>query len=310
MICWVCPKPESPSGGVWFIHRLARLLNETGKVASRVVQTEPFDVWWDYQPGAQSVVTDRVPMIDGHPTLVIPEVLWHTQAHYRDYPGRKIVFIQNYIWASHNRADYDGADIVTCSRFMDNWVRRKLGRKPIGMFTPYLDDGPWQVTPKTKDRTLIFARRNLEMAELLASTLHARGFGIDYVMEPLSQAQIQEKLAQAEFYVHHVAPEGIPMACMEAMRAGTIVCGTTGGGGNEFMFNQETAMVVQDPILGHYTHEPNQGRDAFALLIAREMETLRSDADLRSRIWKQAYNWIGNRYTKQRTIDQLAQVFG
>lgn len=300
-IYWVCPKPAAPSGGAWFIHRLARLHGDA------VVQLDPFDVWWDYQAARPVIYADGVvpgPLAESD-VMVIPEVLWQTQKHYHHAPCRKVVFVQNYIWASHNPDDYVDCELVTCSRFLDNWCRRVLGKTPLGLLSPYLDDGPWHVTGKVKDRTLILTRRNRRFAEYVAGALDSDGFPVDLVDEPLSQLQLMEHFATAEFYVHHVAPEGFPMICAEAMRAGTIVCGTTGGGGNEFMFHRETAMVVQDPVLGHYDDE-----DEFARRILEQMRMLREETDLRSKLWQQANNWIGNRYSEQRTREQLKAVLG
>lgn len=302
MIYWFCPPPTTPSGGVWFIHRLAALSG--GTVLSE--NLEP--VWWDDLPQRERAPIDTKATLKDADTVFIPEVTWQTYPLVRAWPGRKLVFLQNYIWASHNPTDYDGVELVTVSRFLDNWCRRVLGKTPVGMFSPYLDDGPWHPSPKTTDRTLIFTRRNAAAARAVAAALSAENFPVDLVEEPLSQLQIMSRhLAHAEFYVHLNSPEGWPMACAEAMLAGVICCGTTGGGGNEFMFHRETAMVVQDPTLGRYEDPDNA---EFARRIVEQMLALRAETDLRSKIWQSARNWIRNRYSKERTLGQLKAVLG
>ncbi len=132
--------------------------------------------------------------------------------------------------------------------------------------------------------------------------LIADGFTVDYVTEPLSQRELAAHFADCEFYVHLVRPEGLPMIALEAMLSGTIVVGTTGGGGNEFMFDGQTAMVVSDPEAGHYSEEE------FLVGILGKLRELRDHPELRSRIWNRAHEW-SKRYNAQVTIDQLKKVF-
>ena len=92
------------------------------------------------------------------------------------------------------------------------------------------------------------------------------------------------------------------MAIAEAMRAGTIPVGTTGGGGNEFFWNRETGMVVQDPATGGY------GASEFISGIMDALRTLREDANLRNKIWLQARAW-SLRYTAEATTQELKEIF-
>jgi len=293
MICWLCPKPDAPSGGCWFIHRLAHMLNDLG-VASFVHQVEPFDVWWDAHPVPSQAIASEPPRSSD--TVIVPEVMWPLPAVY----ARQILFIQNRQWLV-KELDYQDSEVLVCSRYLANWVERTYRVKPLGKITPFLDDDVWNPTPKQSNRTLVIARRNPYHAQM-RDLLEASGFPVEYVTEALTQRQMAAKLADCEFYIHLNHPEGFPMACLEAMRMGTIVVGTTGQGGNEFMFHRETALVVQDPETGRYPVQE------YLSAILEQMVLLRGDADLRSKMWQQAYAW-SQRYTAEATRAELSAVF-
>ena len=308
MILYLCPKIDvmSPSGGIWYIHRLAQMANDHIQ-PSKVVQTDgPMPVWWDSRPIRPELVitheeVNDEPDFPENITWIVPEVMWLDYLPLLKQAKRRIMFVQNHIWAPKQIADYQNVEVLVCSRYLANYMRRVYFANVLGKVTPYLDDELWHVAPKQANRTLIFARRN-KYHEAMKLALEAEGFPVEYVTEPLTQVQISEKLADCEFYVHLNHPEGWPMACVEAMRMGTIVCGTTGGGGNEFMFDLQTAMVVQDPENGHY-HDPLE----FVNRIMEKMRILRGDAALREKIWKQAYEW-SKRYTAEATLEELKQV--
>ncbi len=309
MILFLCPKIDvkSPSGGVWFLHRLAQMANDHIRPA-RVVQIEEttVPVWWDAHPIRQELVTtlSDVRQESDFPeniTWVIPEVMWSEYSLLPQSSTKRLMFVQNNIWAPKRIEDYRDAEVMVCSRHLANYMRRIYFAKVAGKVTPFLDTEPWQPTPKQPNRTLVFARRN-NYHEAMKLALESEGFPVEYVIEPLTQMQIYEKLSDCEFYVHLNHPEGWPMACAEAMRMGTVVCGTTGYGGNEFMFHKETAMVVQDPENGHY-HDPLE----FVNRIMEQMRILRGDAVLREKLWRQAEAW-SKRYTAEATLEELKQV--
>ncbi len=298
-VYFICPKPALPSGGVWYLHRLAGLMNEIG-IESKVWTPQSFDVWWDAHPVDPSIVMKSIAPGRGD-IVVVPEVNWPAS----DMNGAKnILFVQNYVWLDKYVFDSNPGDTLVCSRFLANHMQRVFNARVIGKITPFLDDDVWFPGPKIANRVLIVARRRPELADILRQCLEAANFTVDYVTEPLSQRDMSDHFKDAEFYVHLVYPEGFPMICLEAMRSGTIVVGTTGGGGNEFMHHGETAVCVQDPESGGYFNGSE-----FINRIVDQLVILRSDSDKRSRIWTQAHSW-SLRYTAEETKKELKAVFG
>lgn len=299
MIYIVCPKPDAPSGGVFFLHRLVQLLNQAGRPAL-VAQTEPFEVWYDHAPiPREMIVTVSDIRKNEAEAIVIPECLWPMQG----FDGiRQICFVQNFIWLPKEFDAYaEKPETWVCSRFLANHMNR-VHRITAKKVTPFVDQEFWQPTPKQANRTLVSARRNPYHAQM-RELLEVDGFPVEYVTEPLTQGELFNKLADCEFMVHLTHPEGWPMQCVEAMAMGTIVCGTTGGGGVEFMFGGETAMVVADPEAARYTTKD------FLDGIMDAMRQLRGDAGLRSKIWQQARSWSG-RYTPEVTTKELLEALG
>ena len=304
MIYFQVPKPDAPSGGVWFLYKCVDLLNRAGKPARALQRENEYIAWWDACPIDKSLIVTEARLHDSD-VLVVPEGNWPPV----QTSGRHIMFVQNYIWLPKGiDLAREKPETIVCSQFLKNHMRRVYGiEAPI--ITPYLEEKVWAPTPKQKNRTLVMARRT-EYAPMVRDALELEGFPVEYVDASLTQRQLAEKLADCEFYMHLVSPEGWPMACVEAQRMGTIVCGTTGGGGLEFMFNRETAMVVQSPEEGRYS--PQQ----FIDNLMSAMWELRgrpggeeAAADLRSRMWQAAYNW-SLQYNAEATTKQLLKVFG
>jgi len=297
VITFVCPKPDTPSGGVWFIHKIVQLMRKIG-IEAVVAQTTKFDVWWANETFDDDMIVeyDKATKSD---VWVYPEVLWSLSSG-RD--GRKIMFVQNAVWGPTEKKDYEGVEVLVCSRHMWNKVKRLYQANVIGKITPYVDPELFPTTAKTKDAVLLIKRRT-DMYDQIRDAVVSAGFRPIEITQPVTQKQIAAMLAWSEFYVHYVYPEGWPMACAEAIMSGVIVVGTPGGGGNEFMFNRETAMVVQDPDHG-------VSKDEFVARLVEALVVLRNDADLRSKMWQQARSFVSQTYTEENTIKEIRQVFG
>ena len=67
------------------------------------------------------------------------------------------------------------------------------------------------------------------------------------------------------------------------------------------MFSHQTAMVAADPESGHCSD------DDFVNEIMRHLNTLRADANLRSKMWQTAYNW-SLLYTADNTTDEILEA--
>lgn len=294
-VAWICPKPSSPSGGVYFIHRLAKLTEELGHY-SYIRQTEPFLVNWDANPQYQGRVSsgDEVEHADW---TIVPEVLWDKPFINREH---SICFMQNYIWLNKEYFHDHPGPMITCSRFMSNYAKDVLGVTPLGELTPFLDEDVWK-SDAPSERVLIMARRS-GIAFRLRDVLEKDGFPVTVIDYDISQRELAKWLSMSGFYIHLPSPEGFPMAALEAMRSGTSVIGTTGGGGNEFMFHKQTAYVVQDPELSL-----DKSQDNYVERLRQGANWTRSNALGRIKMVANAYEW-SLRYPAEATKKQLAII--
>lgn len=298
-IAWVCPKPSAPSGGVWFIHRLAALAGELID-DSWVALTEPFEVWWDANPQFQGG-THFLDSISGADVVIVPEGLWDSFVLPEGNTAKKICFMQNYIWLNKEHFRANPGPMITCSRFMSNYAEDKLGVKPLGILSPFLDDGVWEPQPPPSNSVLVMGRRS-EIGARLTDLLRNNDYRVDYVDQPISQRELAHRLKQSSYYVHTPSPEGFPMAALEAMRSCVPVVGTTGGGGNEFMFHNQTAHVVQDPELGLY-----ENKFEYVRRLKNGIDWLRDNPGECNQMTIRAKSW-SERYTSKATKAQLSKI--
>ncbi len=63
-----------------------------------------------------------------------------------------------------------------------------------------------------------------------------------------SREKVAEELKKSNIFLNIGYPEGFPFPPLEAMACGCIVVGYTGGGGNEFMIDGETALLLMTGI--------------------------------------------------------------
>jgi hypothetical protein len=295
---WLCPKPAAPSGGVQFINRLSALMFKMG-FESYVVKENPFEVWWDEQMPVVPEL-DYVPM-DKPGTVIIPEVLWNDQKN--NFPGHStICFMQNWQWMD-KRLDWSGVDTITCSRYLSNYAKREFHMNVLGIIRPYLEETPFVFNDhKLAENSVMLMERRNGLASKLYEKFSALGFATGYIAQDMSRTDLAGLLNKYQFYVHPVTPEGFPLICLEAMRSGALVVGTSGGGGNEFMFDGENCIVTQDPIHGFISE------DEFVQQMVDGVCKLQDNPDKRKDMAKKAYDW-SLRYTEQATMDDLKKAF-
>lgn len=292
---FICPRPSTPSGGVDFIHRIVRLLNELG-INAVVYHEEPFQIWWSSFQLSEEYIFNEKPISEIDDVMVIPEVRWHD---YSNSKLRKICFLQNWLWCPKLDA---GTEVLVCSRYLANYATRTWNANVIGKVTPFLDD-IWKSAEKIENSVLLFARRN-DYWQSMKDMLLESGFTVDLITEPLSQLEIAKRMSTADYYVHLSHPEGFVAAALEAMRSGAIVVGTTGGGGGEIMHQKETAWTVQDPTTGHYDNSNGE----YQSRIMEGLLHLRGNKEDRERIREQACQW-SLRYTQEATKQELKRIF-
>jgi glycosyltransferase involved in cell wall biosynthesis len=287
---FICPKPDAPSGGCLFIHKLAELAVKHG-IPAYVLQTEPFEVWWSAKPVNKDLIKYKPFNASAEDILVIPEVLF---PRYEKLKAKKVLFLQNTLWLE---TIPEHTPVITCSRHLSNRAKRLWNVDIKGEVKPYLEDGVWGSVSKELNSVLLYARRN-DYHKQMKEQLEANGYSVVHITKPMNQRELAVLMSLCDYYVHLTHPEGFPAACLEAMRSKAVVVGTTGKGGNELMFGSisspETSLVVQ----ANGEIVPN---------IIKGINSLRDNPDIRERVREQAYQW-SLRYTELETSIELLRV--
>ena len=65
-------------------------------------------------------------------------------------------------------------------------------------------------------------------------------------VENVSQSELIVEYQKADIFVHLNHPEGFGLPPLEAMACGCVVVGYHGGGGQEFMLNEQTALIADN----------------------------------------------------------------
>jgi glycosyltransferase involved in cell wall biosynthesis len=73
------------------------------------------------------------------------------------------------------------------------------------------------------------------------------------ILEDVNEKQFADKLREADIFFAHSFPEGFGLPPLEAMTSKTLVIGFSGGGGKEFMENNENCFYVADDDYGELT---------------------------------------------------------
>jgi len=296
-VYFLSQKPAAPSGGCWFLARLAGMLPD-----AVVAQTDPFLVDWDAHPEKQARTTLGPLEPTSKDVIVVPEFLWDAFRNPSLFPlTRKVMFLQSETWLD-KRFDLHGVEAWTCSRYLCNYLKRVHGI-PSKKITPFVDDDVWHTVPKRDRQVLVMARRNPYYEDML-ERLGQAGWPYIAIHKPISQRELSDYLAESDYYVHLTHPEGFPELCLEAMRSKTVVVGTTGGGGVEFEFDMQTAKVIQDPRSGHY-----EDNGEFVNRVMNGLEFLQGDLARKEKIRNQGYDW-SLRYTEEQTKKELLEALG
>ena len=187
--------------------------------------------------------------------IVSPEYLPYLGLNFQGC--KRVLFNQSQSWRYHeNRLKPEdkgknflelGYDyVINCSQHLCNMLKLEMSMKSYPV-TNGIDSKKFFPEPEKRvvGRILALSRKHPE--EL--SKIKALAKGLDFhfkVVDGLTEDELIEEYKQADIFLATGYPEGLPLPQLEAMNCGCVVVGFTGGGGNEYMIDQNTALVAQD----------------------------------------------------------------
>ena len=207
--------------------------------------------WFAWRPGELCFADNAESRITERDIVVIPEFQYREVQKYR-HVARRLLFVQNpglakgvQDWQS---LGYDG--VLTLGRpdglpsFLESYLERVGCKLPMFAVPNHFDDDPWDEIDRAKipGRILCLPRKGPAFVAKLKAVFGSQVRAVNN----LSQREMMLEYAAADVYVHTGYPEGLGMPIVEAMLAGCVVCGFSGGGGLDIMQHDQSAFIAKD----------------------------------------------------------------
>jgi glycosyltransferase involved in cell wall biosynthesis len=148
---------------------------------------------------------------------------------------------------------------ILCS---SNYIRRKIQLDSTFVIEPFVRPEIFYPSKEQKFKgfpykVLVQARKGgKEAVEKLKSFIPKDSYEgkLEFkILEDVNEKQFAEELRDADIFFAHSFPEGFGLPPLEAMASKTLVIGFSGGGGTEFMENNENCFYVADNDYGELT---------------------------------------------------------
>lgn len=248
-----CVKPKhKPVGGIKVIYQHCLLLQELGFDAYPVLMGTYKGNFFGYDFEYKNY-SDVIASIQSEDIVVATEFAPYEGLLFEK--ARKILFLQNWIGLRRRLHDKDKAksykdigydEVITCSDYCSHYVFENMGihAKTI---TNGIDLHQFQPLPskRVSGRILAMSRKNPKDLEKIIQLLQNTPYEIK-VVDRLTQEELIKEYQKADIFLATGYPEGFSLPPIEAMACGCVVVGFTGGGGNEFMVDKQTALVAED----------------------------------------------------------------
>lgn len=251
--CWRERGQQRPSGGVKVMYQHCDVLNRNGYTAIPVHVGGVFSV--DWFPHESQAITEKTALRECTPEdiVVCPEVIPAVATPFR--AERKIAFVQGWSLVDiglgeRKYEDYRFTGLLACSQFNREYMATRSSLPcPVIRNGINLDLFHPPMTPPEPRRVLYVARKNLADAlaaiEALPQEIRSTATFVEH-RGPSSEQEMAEYYRSSDIFLWTGYPEGFGLPPLEAMACGCAVVGFTGGGGNEFMKNGETALTAPD----------------------------------------------------------------
>jgi hypothetical protein len=246
-----------PLGGVRISHHHVRLLVKNGYDAAILLrQDRP-------QPFFQSDVPIQLLSSEFRARrgdiYVVPEPWGDILAQLSDKAVRKIVFCQNHFYIPHglgrhrDYAAYGVDTVLCCGDVIAAFLRGTFGLRRVPIVHNAIDQALFKPAAKRRQIALM-PRKMAKEAEFVRMCLRLRhpAFAevpwvpIDMVPEP----EVARLLGESAVFLCLSRLEGVGLPPLEAMAAGCLVVGFTGGGGLEFATPENGYWCQSDDLIG------------------------------------------------------------
>jgi Glycosyl transferases group 1 len=258
-ILYICHDISAPRGGIGVIYDHVATLQANGFEAYIVHETKGFR--YPFGPADIPILYtsgDGLSILESD-TVVVPGDHMRAIHAFRNISCKKILFCQGHFsffeglnpgetWADFGFSDYLCVSEPT-KQAMLKWfgVRASIVRPAID--DSYFTEKP--LAPASVVSVACMPRRGADHLRLVAGLASTRAFAKSppiswVVIDNLPRSEVPMRLREAHIYLSTSAREGLGLPPLEAMAAGCLVVGFTGGGGLDFATASNGIWVPDD----------------------------------------------------------------
>lgn len=238
-IIYACLPSKGIAGGAKMIFRHVEALQDLGyEAVVRVRSRDNIPPWFD----TEAAVDTGDPLRDDD-IIVAPEDGANLLRSLAPLPHRKIIFCQNHYYSVRGMGQLSPSElsaylgVMACSRTVAAWCTWRHPSLSATVVPAFADERRFRPAAKTPSVVFIPRKRAAEAAYIEDAFLfaHPRHAGLEWLqIENLHENRVAQTLGESTIFLSLSWMEGLGMAPLEAMAAGCIPAGYTGGGGREY----------------------------------------------------------------------------
>ena len=239
-----CPDAPKPVGGVRWLYRHVDVLHDKGFDAAIVHRQKGFHI--DWLPHDTPVTHEPVAIRKSADVAVFPEV-WGPKINEWGKEIRKVIFNQNAYYTYHGNqlhgpieTPYTRPEVIATivmSEDSREYLKRVFPQMVVHRIWWSVDRELHLPRPKKK-QICVKPQKNVEDVKQVLNNLHFRGALAGWrvvLLDGLSDEKAAEAMDESVIYLSFDSPEGFAQGMAEAMWAGCVVIGYSGGGGRELL---------------------------------------------------------------------------
>ncbi len=288
---------HKPVGGVKVMYQHCLLLQKQGYQAYPLLLGQYHGNFFGYDIETRYIDDTGYHFADND-ILIFPEYLPYLGQQFT--AGKKIIFVQGAPYINLLPEDSDKSykalaydDIWYCSQFLGTRLKED-DFSEHGYISNFIDLSVFKPDDeqRIKGRLLVMPRKRPQDLKTILNTIKSGNVDIFYA-DNLSEAELVLEYQKSDVFLTTGYPEGFGLPPLEAMACGCVVVGFTGGGGQEFMLNEKTALVA-----------PDGDTDTAAEQVIKAL----SEEDLSKSLREQGVK-IANTYSSEKTAGALSNYF-
>jgi len=249
-VFYLSPTSNTPIGGIRVFYLHAEVLTKNKIPAFVVHSSDWFKCNW-FNSNAYTVSFFKMLRYFSkkQDLLVIPEIWIKDVKLFTDIKNI-IIFVQNYGFLDIKSAIKYKKKVkfITCGQFITNKLKDDLNIDSKIIYTPVGKMFMPNKMIRNKKRIMYLARKHINDALYIKNKIFNEFPEYEFigVKKIPKREDLVKEYQKSNIFLALSYPEGFPFPPIEAMACGCLVVGYTGGGGNEFMVDNETAFVAKD----------------------------------------------------------------